>query len=163
MYVTRTTYHTNIVAYTPNEQPVMITTATNADLGATMHKANRKYIHFLGRRGYDSLHHGGHRHITNNWVWNRPWLDTGLRFIALISHDSLLRKPPKQVSHALICRGYRGNIKNLNNILRPDSIVLSYDLHPKRAKRYETECDSLKIPYRNMREDGSWQFPINSR
>lgn len=160
LYVARTTYHTDIIANIAGEQPVLITTATSADRGAAIYRANQRYTHFLGKRGYDSLYCVKDSFRHRMLEWRRPWLRTKYASIAVISHDSLPAPPPAHINYALVCRGYRKSIRNLTDLIHPDSIVLSYDLHPKRAMRYAAECDSMKIPYRNMRCDGPWNLPM---
>lgn len=160
LYVARTTYHTDLIVNIPGEQPVLITTATSADRGAAIYRANQRYTHFLGRRGFDSLLCVRDRFRNNFVTWHRPWLKAGKKQLAVVSNDSLLMTPLTHIDYAIVCRGYRKNIEDLVEITHPDTIVLAYDLHPKRALRYAAECDTLKIPYRNMRLDGAWSIPM---
>lgn len=160
LYVARTTYHTDLIVNIPEKRPVLITTATSADRGAAIYRANQRYTHFLGRRGYDSLMCVRDSFRNDLVTWHRPWLKAGKEHIAVISNDSLLITPSMHIDYALVCRGYRKDIKDVVEFMHPDTVVLAYDLHPKRASRYAAECELLKIPYRNMRSDGAWSISM---
>jgi hypothetical protein len=51
-----------------------------------------------------------------------------------------------------MCRGFKGDIIDVAEIIRADSILLSYDLHPRRHNRYLDECEAKKIPCRSLRD-----------
>lgn len=162
IYLTRTTYHTNLLAYDGDTTLYMITTAQRPDKEPNLYFATRRYADFMGKRSINHISDAGDALHTNMMDWNRPWLRYGHRFYAVISNDTLLTRTKKHVDYALICRGFRGNMTNVANVLHPDSIILSYDLHPKRTTRYKIECDSLGIPCRAMRYDGAWQLPSSN-
>lgn len=163
LYIARTTYHTNLIADIPDTNPIIITTAPRADLGAALHNANMRYANFLGMRGYDSLRVASESITAGNLRWKRPWLQLPRLSILVISSDTLLHHAEGHAQYAILCRGYRKSIHQLTERVVCDTIVLSYDLHPKRLARYRAECDSLGLPYRNMRSDGPWSIPISSR
>lgn len=54
-----------------------------------------------------------------------------------------------KVDYLVVCRGFRGNIKRLAGTLRPDTVILSYDVSPVRAARYKRE---ITIPVIDLRE-----------
>lgn len=163
LHIARATYRTNLIANISGTNPIIITTAPKADIGATMHDANMRYAHYLGKRGYDTLRRADNCISVPKLRWQRPWLELPGCSIIVISSDSLLRHAKGHARYTIVCRGYRKTIHRLLNEMSCDTLVLSNDLHPKRAARYAAECDSLGIPYRNMKSDGPWSLPISSR
>ena len=43
-------------------------------------------------------------------------------------------------------------------ILKPDSVILAYDVNPRRARSWGLQLDSLRQPYRSMRDGRGWSL-----
>ena len=64
----------------------------------------------------------------------------------IIDDNNDIYTPSSHPNYALVCRGFRGDILELYDTIKPDTIILSNDLHPKRRNRYHNECDAAGIP-----------------
>ncbi len=162
IYLARGTYHTDLPVYAGGTSFYLITTATPAYVNSARYRAERRYVHFMGKRGIDSVTMVVDSLKLPCLSWHKPWLEAGDAFVAIISSLNQLSVPARKVDYAVICRGYTGNMKLVADILAPDSVVLSYDLHPKRAVRYKKECAELGVPYRCMRDGRVWSLPLVS-
>ena len=57
----------------------------------------------------------------------------------------------RHISYALVCNGFRGDIRDLAAEIRPDTILLSADLNRRRHDRYRQELTEADIPHRSLR------------
>lgn len=150
VYLARDTYDTSIVEVSPPDNILhIISTAANEKM-AIRNRAEFRYSDFMGRRGIDSIYiespQSGRRDTTLlrhgqsiSLLWGRP--------------DRL----PATTDYLIICRGTTADIPTILRYCKPDTILLSYDLHIKRAKRYCSECRDAGVPYKSMRESG-WKL-----
>lgn len=95
---------------------------------------------YMGKRGIDSI----------AMVHRRPSVIAlpGRKTI-VVESDAGERMDISNVDYLVVCRGFRGDIKRLADALRPDTIILSYDVSPVRAARYKSET---VIPVVDLRE-----------
>lgn len=150
VYLARDTYDTSIVEVSPPDNILhIISTAANEKM-AIRNRAEFRYSDFMGRRGIDSIYiespQSGRKDTTLlrhgqsiSLLWGRP--------------DRL----PATTDYLIICRGTTADIPTILRYCKPDTILLSYDLHIKRAKRYCSECRDAGVPYKSMRESG-WKL-----
>lgn len=58
----------------------------------------------------------------------------------------------KKLDYLIVYRGFKGDIVDLANKLRPDSVILSVDIHHALHHRYLTELRDAGIPSRSLKD-----------
>ena len=151
VYISRESYRTNLIIDNLSDSLYIITTTPEEPI-AVFERASALYGDYMGRRRIkglkvvetDTLKRSG-------FIFEDNYLKFGSKNIAIIS-----RKTPKiirnNIDYLLVCRGFQGDILDIASQFDPDTIILSNDLHYKRAERYKLLCDSFKIPLINIRE-----------
>lgn len=150
LYLPRTTYHTELMVY-GGGCTLDIITDNVAERSAIEDRAQRRYADFMARRGIDSLRVMTSKDITDGMTYLRrnEFVSFGPRVIALADG----RESGKaKVDYVIVCRGFRGGMDALADAYSPDTVILAYDLHPGRAKKYVDRCRELGLPYIWMRE-----------
>lgn len=150
LYVARTTYRTDIVIDDGGTTLDIITTRPVEPMASKL-RADMRYAEYMGRRDIDSI-----RIITTptakgiHYGKNGDKLQFGDKTIAILSSNTAV--PIGNVDYALICRGFTNIIEEVVEALNPDTIVIAYDLHPRRAQHYAERCKALKKGFIMMRE-----------
>ena len=146
IYFPRDTYYTNIIAR-DKATLYLFTTAHHSELPAVVDHVENRYRDFIGSREID--------HITIvDTVFDsdiitrrgRNLIVDGKHYV-IIKDKADLRPIEAKPDYALVCRGFTGDIVDVYNTINPDTIILSYDLHPRRSSRYYNECreDSIAV------------------
>lgn len=86
-------------------------------------------------------------------------LTCGKHRFLLVNSDSLA-SPSERCEYALVCRGFKGDIKKV--ALHADTIVIGTSVHYTRRRRFVAFMDSADIPYRDIRSDGGLALHIAS-
>lgn len=140
---------TNIV-YRHSTRAVLITTAPPQDKAWQLARCNRRLRDYLGRRDCDSI--SDHRSI--------PAHDIVVRFpgktLYIVQNPTFPDSFPGKIDYALITRKFKGEIGKIRERLNPDTILLGNDVHPSRHARYAGYCRDNRIPFRSLREEGSF-------
>ncbi len=150
LYIARTTYHTDIVIDDGGGTLDIITTRPT-EPGASKERAEMRYADYMGRRGADSV-----KMITEVYSRGNHYRKEGnvIRFgnktIAVLSSDSY--GYIGKCDYMLICRGFTNKIEAALEAVNPDTIILAYDLHPRRAQRYAERCRAIRKGCIVMRE-----------
>ena len=107
----------------------------------------------MGKRGIDSLIVVPQQYSNNHVYRNGSSVIIGNDELTIIDNNNLdnIKQQPK---YALVCNGFKGNILDVKNIVNPDTIILSNDLHKKRHLRYIDSCVIHNIPHLSLREKG---------
>ena len=69
----------------------------------------------------------------------------------MVYDKSHVSAPDQHINYALVCNGFRGNVKDIASEIRPDTILLSADLNRRRHDRYRQELTEADIPHRSLR------------
>ncbi len=146
IYVTRTSYHTDIIIDHGNEDLDIVTTSWQDTL-QVRNRAEFRYSDFMGLRGINSLF---------IYPVNPAQCDTTLQY-GKLSLTVLYRNPTSGTSsrlsdYLLICRGVTCPISTISEFYRPDTILLSYDLNPRRVENYSRQLHQLNMPYISLRD-----------
>ena len=150
VYVSREAYRTNLVIDNCSDSLYILTTTPQEQISVT-ERANYLFSDYMGKRNIkglkvidsDTLKRAGF-YVKDNC------LQFGNKNIVIVS-----RKVPnivRKANYMLVCRGYGGDLVTLTTHFKPDTVILSCDLHHKRALRYEMECSDLNIPIINLSE-----------
>lgn len=146
IYLTRTSYHTDIVIDHGNENLNILTTSWQDTL-QVRNRAEFRYADFMGRRGINTLH------IT---PVNPMHSDTTLQYdnlsLTVLYRNPSSGNPTVAPTYLLICRGVTKPIDKLIKIYRPDTVLLSYDLSPRRIDSYTRQLHDLNIPQISLRD-----------
>lgn len=86
-------------------------------------------------------------------------LTCGKHRFLLVNSDSLA-SPSERCEYALVCRGFKGDIKKV--ALHADTIVIGTSVHYTRRRRFVAFMDSAGTPYRDIRSDGGLALHIAS-
>lgn len=86
-------------------------------------------------------------------------LTCGKHRFLLVNSDSLA-SPSERCEYALVCRGFKGDIKKV--ALHADTIVIGTSVHYTRRRRFVAFMDSAGIPYRDICSDGGLALHIAS-
>lgn len=132
IYLSRSTYHTDLIYPTDNSTLSIITTAPTEPLEVSS-RAKMRYSEYMGRRNLTSIA------VDTTDRQSDKLLQIGGHIIGLLSgkRNSI---SPRKLDYAIVCRGFRAEMYELVSDYQPDTIILSYDLHPKRAERYMRDC-----------------------
>lgn len=152
-FIPRNTYYTNIIVK-DSINVYMITTAKGGDSIDAIYKCNNKYKDYLGKYGLDSVIPINKYVKTNRMFKQEKTLVIGTDVIKIISDNNDVCKSDIKPKYALVCRGYKGNILNVYDIVSPDTIILSKDLHKKRMNRYIDSCIKYDIPHISLINKG---------
>ena len=151
IYFPRDTYYTNIIAR-DKATLYLFTTAHHSELPAVVDHVENRYRDFIGSREID--------HITmvdsffdSDIITRRGRnLIVDGKYYVIIKDKADLRPIEAKPDYALVCRGFTGDIIDVYNTISPDTIILSYDLHPRRSSRYYNECREDSIPVITRRD-----------
>ena len=86
-------------------------------------------------------------------------LTCGKHRFLLVNSDSLA-SPSERCEYALVCRGFKGDIKKV--ALHADTIVIGTSVHYTRRRRFVAFMDTAGIPYSDIRSDGGLALHIAS-
>lgn len=147
LYISRDTYHTDLVYYNGTGHLTVITTAPH-EANAIMEKMQFRLQDFMQKRNITSIHLDSVTLKSDNRItlFNKT--------IAILHGKEPTAAAPCHADYALVSRGYRKSIGYIHAYCSPDTILLSADLHPKRLRRYADECTRSGIPYISLKERG---------
>lgn len=160
LYIARTTFRTDFIIDNSTDTLFVITTLPHEPVNVADH-AMSHYKDYMGMRNIsnirviepsDTIYHG--------FTYNDNTILWGNHKIAIVS-DSKNIPNINRTNYMVVCRGFRGKIENLISTIKTDTLIIGYDLDPRRAVKYIAECEDLKIPYINLR-DRSWCLPYRS-
>jgi len=144
LYITRDKQHTHLI-YPSHDHILNIIPTNPLEPENVRDRTMFRYSDYMGKRGIDSVNiDTADSHSDKLLIYNG-------KSIGLMSGKTI-KLHPQKLDYAIICRGFRENITDQIDLYRPDTIILSYDLNPRRAQRYVNECRDLKVPYIWLRE-----------
>lgn len=152
-YIPRNTYYTNIVIC-DSSSLYLISTTHGGDSIDAIDKCYKKYEDYMGWRNIDSIIVVPQKFTSKNITRNGSLIRINTDIIAIVSDKTDLVSYKIKPKYALVCKGYNGEIEDISNTIKPDTILLSKDLHKKRISRYINSCKVNNIPYVSLRENG---------
>lgn len=150
-FIPRDTYYTNIIARIDTTM-YLYSTAHHSEYSDVVDRAKFRYKDYMGRRGVEEI-----TLVTDSFYsplfscHGRNLIFNNTHFLIIDNADDIYPCNAKP-DYVLMCRGFKGDIIDVAEIIRADSILLSYDLHPRRHNRYLDECEAKKIPCRSLRD-----------
>lgn len=151
-FIPRDTYYTNLIIR-DSTTLYLLSTARGGYFEQSYNNCLTKYNDYMGKRGVDSFIIIPQQFNSNCIHRNYSSIIIGTDEFAIINNNKLdyIKRQPK---YALVCNGFKGNILDVSNIVNPDTIILSNDLHKKRHLRYIDSCVKHNIPHISLREKG---------
>ncbi len=70
----------------------------------------------------------------------------------IVAENILLYDKSLKVKYLLICKGFSDDIVTLYNTIKPDTVLLSNDLHIKRHNKYVDSCKTHNISFISLRD-----------
>lgn len=144
IYMLRNTYHTEL-AFADGDSVLRLVSTTPAEVNNVAGAAQTRFSEYLCRRGLRRV-----TVDTTRFQCDRS-ITLGASVIGLLS-GKRYPLPPMKLTYAAVCRGFRGDMARLAEDYSPDTVLLAYDLHPRRAAIYMQQCDSLGLPYVWLRQ-----------
>lgn len=159
LYIARTTSRTDFIIDNCSDTLFIVTTRPQEPINVT-ERAESRYKDYMNKRGIraisileDSI--GNHAGVS----YRDGIIQWGNCKIVIIHENQQI--PKGRADYAVVCRGYRGTIEEVVESVKADSIILGYDLDPRRSKKYIPECKRLGKPFINLRER-AWSHPYSS-
>lgn len=159
-YIPRNTYYTNIIVRDTTALYV-ISTAHGGDSIDAYNKCIKQYQDYMGWRNVDTTVYVPAKFESKRLICNNGIVAVGNDVLIVVDDDSDVSSYNIKPQYAIVCRGFKGNIYDVYNTLKPDTIILSRDLHKKRMARYIDSCEIHNIPYLSLREKGFHRVIIN--
>ncbi|WP_304966949.1 ComEC/Rec2 family competence protein [Paramuribaculum intestinale] len=151
VYIIPAAGYTCVAVATPGSVSI-ISTAGDRQLSEIAAREMPRMRDYMGRRGIDTLMTANRRAEFPGVVYRCPTLHIGNSSV-VFADGNRNTKPTDSAPpvYVIICRGYRGTMKEIATQYRPDTIVMSTDLNTKIADRYMNECRQLNMPAYSMR------------
>lgn len=152
MFLTYETYSTSCL-YRHHDKAYLLTTAKPQNAKNLVENYMLTYSDYLGIHHIDSI-----IVAPDSAVFGSVTRMCSLTLIGdnryLTVADNELPDPAcePRPTHAVICRGFRGDVIDIYSRYSPDSILLSNDLHPRRHNRYADSLALHDIPFRSLKE-----------
>ncbi len=149
-FIPRDTYYTNIIARIDTSM-YLYSTAHHSEYRDVIDRAKFRYKDYMGRRNVENI-----TLITDTFYsplfsyQGRNLIFNNTHFVIIDNTDDIFISKAKP-NYAIVCRGFNGDIIDIAETINADTILLSYDLHPRRHNRYLEECNDVKIPCRSLR------------
>ncbi len=156
LYIGRNTYRTDLIINGGANRLDIISSAPHEANDIKLNVLFR-YRDFMGKRDIDSI-----KVITSSSAFGHGYtkqdniIQWNNKRIALITNSDWEQQV--NCDYAIVCRGYTDSISTIAASFLPDTIIISYDLHPQRAQRYINECSNLGLPHIWLRQQ-SWSLP----
>ena len=159
-FIPRNAYYTNIIVRDTTSLYI-ISTATGGDSIDAFNKCLDKYHDYIGRRNIDSIIHVPNNINAKHLYRKDATIVAGTDLIIIIDNDNDLKYPTHKPKYSLVCRGFKGNILDVNKIINADTILLSRDLNKRRHDKYVDSCQTHNIPYISLRDTCFHKVLIN--
>lgn len=150
-FIPRNSYYTNIIVRDSSAMHVY-STARGGDSIDLLTKCTEKYKDYMGWRDVDSITLIPNEYSSTTLKLMEPIICLGTDVFVIVDDATDLMSLNLKPNYALVCRGFKGDIKDVYSTLHPDTILLSRDLHKKRHNRYADSCQTHNIPYISLRD-----------
>lgn len=151
LFLTRDSYSTSCI-YRHHDKAYLISTAKEQNARSLIETYHRTYSDYLGKHGIDSIRLAPDT-FSSGTISRNGHMTTinGIRYFTVTDMNTVSKADSIRPNHAVICRGFRGDVMDVWKTLKPDSIILSNDLHPRRHDRYADSLSLHSIPFRSLK------------
>ncbi len=157
VYITRHTRSTELLVK-DNHRLWLYSTAPEQDFETMIDRCRYRYQDYMGRRGIDSISVMPDCCHTTSFSRNGDVITLPGKTMIFI-HGNAVVTPGIKADYAIVCRGFRGDIMALKEIVSADTILLSRDIDVRRHNRYKAQLSEQGIPFRSLRVT-SFQMPL---
>ncbi len=150
-FIPRDSRHVSIIYY-DGDKASIIAFAPHQIASDLKDRSITRHRDFLGRRGLDSLSLITDSATLPGVILNKNFIDIhGTRYLMVDSDTCLSGKYICSPGYAVVCNGFKGNVIDVANLLKPDTILLSANLHIRRHDRYADSLTTHGIPFRSLK------------
>lgn len=142
LFIPRSKHETTILLRL-NHNMQAYTTSPVAHHNDLRHRFEHRYAGYLAMRGVDSIH------IIP--ISTGSTVNFGRQYLTIINGTT--STTPCTGGYLLVCKGFRGSIVDLVADCMPDTVLISSDVHPRVATRWQSDLEQMAIPVRNMRDE----------
>lgn len=153
IYLTRDKQHSDIVFVDSSGILNIVTNMPNEPVNVS-ERAKFRFAEYMLHRGLDTVCVDTCNRLSDRII------SVGETSIGYFSGK---RSPIQagKLSYAVLSKGFRGEIDSVKARYNPDTIIIAYDINPRRARRYAGDCQQLGIPYIWSREK-KWSMNYDS-
>lgn len=145
LFIGRSSDVTNIV-YTQGSRGYMLSSAPLNRLDDERRHVMNRYAGFMGRRDIDSL-------TTVGVNVDGAMLVKYGRYKLVIINGNDVQSDELTADYLVVCRGFKGDIIELTDAVKCDTVLLGTDINARRRRRYETELVGVGRPVRSLSGD----------
>lgn len=149
-YIPRDTYYTNFITRIDSSM-YLHTTAHHSEYDEVIERAKFRYRDYMGRRDIKNLTFVSDSFYSPLLSFHGRNIIINNFHIVIVDDKNDIYPCPIKPNYAIVCRGFKGEITDIHKTINADTILLSYDLHPRRHDRYLKECNAFNIPCRSLR------------
>lgn len=149
VYITRHTRSTELLVK-DGHRLWLFSTAPEQDFETMMERCRYRYQDYMGRRGIDSISIMPDRCHMPSFARNGDVIALPGKTLIFIHGNNAVASKTK-ADYAIVCRGFRGDIIALKEMVPSDTILLSRDIDVRRHRRYETQLSEQNIPFKSLR------------
>ena len=150
-FIPRNSYYTDIIVRDSTAMYI-VSTSRGGDSIDAYDKCIDKYADYIGWHKVDTITRVPANFSAKRLYRKEQIVIIGDYYIYIVDDDSDLCKLSNNPRYALVCRGFKGDILDVKNVINPDTILLSGDLHKKRHLKYADSCRVHNIPYISLRD-----------
>ncbi len=151
LFLTHDTYSTSAI-YCNGDTAYLITNAGARNAVTLAERYSRIYSDYLGSRGIDSLLVAPDTLTCGSLTRLSALTKYRGRSYIIVDRNKWTGMPDSTAPrYAVICRGFQGDVIKVARSLRPDTVLLSNDLHPRRHNRYADSLRVHDIPFRSLK------------
>lgn len=141
-FIPRDTYHTNIIVRDSTSM-YLFTTAPESEYEAVIERTKNRYRDYMGRRSVSDVTLVTDTFDSHIVTRRGRHIAIGNQHFVIVDSDNDTLPTSVSPDYALVCRGFRGDIISISRNIQPDTLLLSSDLHPSRARNYMRQAESL--------------------
>lgn len=159
IYIVPYSSRTDII-YSSGKQLYVITTSPQSEHSKVKDDILISFKDYINRRGIQEISIGSDKQNNELISYQSSIFNLPKGKIAICSSDSQYESftDSLRFDYLIICRGFKGDVKDLVDKCNIDTLILSADLHPKRLSRYLQNCKELQQPVISLRDNKTPSF-----
>ncbi|MDE6860800.1 MAG: ComEC/Rec2 family competence protein [Duncaniella sp.] len=130
----------------------LLTTAPPVEIPELKSEYEHRYNRFMARCGIDSITPMPDNFNMRNLSRQLNLLHYHGKNILIANSSRKMPEHPSKIDYAVVCRGFKGDITDFARTMRPDTLVLSADIHKRRNDRYAKELTATGQNLKELRK-----------
>lgn len=149
-FIPREAEHTSLIIREQNNVYIS-TTADSVSYPKLLKSYKLIFRDYLATREIDSLTIIPTHYSNKNIQRHQNYILADNDIIYIADQNNLHYNDNIDIKYLLVCQGFSSDIIELYNMIKPDTILLSNDLHIKRHNSYADTCEANDINYISLR------------